>query len=105
VGLHLGSEDVLAWRRGRSRETRRRLVRIGVEALGGCIIERLELVILGGGKAVVVFRRGCIEIVGAGGMRVRRRQRRNRHELVVGLRVGEVILPGKIHCDGFGGGG
>jgi hypothetical protein len=53
--LHLRSEDVLAWRRRRPRETGRRLVRIGVEALGGCIIERLELVILGGGKAVVVF--------------------------------------------------
>jgi hypothetical protein len=55
----LGSEDVLARRCGRPRETGRRLVRIGVEALGGCIIERLELVILAGGKAIVVFLCTC----------------------------------------------
>lgn len=72
-------------------------MRVCIEALGCGIIERLELVILTGREGVVVFRRGCIEVIGAGGMRVRRRQRRNRHELVIGLRVGKVVLPGEIH--------
>lgn len=48
-------------------------------------------------KGSFTDRRGCVEVIGAGGMRVRRRQRRNRHELVVGLRVGKVVLPSEIH--------
>lgn len=50
-------------------------------------------------------RRGCIKVVGAGRMRVRWCQRRNRHELVVGLSAGEAVLPGKVHGEAIGGGG
>jgi hypothetical protein len=59
VNLNLGSKDGLAWRRGRSRETGCGLVRIGVEALGGCIIEGLELVVLASRQGIVVFLCRC----------------------------------------------
>lgn len=55
VALDLRSEDVLTGRRRRPRETGRRLVRVGIEALGGGIIEGLELIILTGRQGIECF--------------------------------------------------
>lgn len=55
---------------------------------------------LGARTRVSYRRRGVIEVVGAGGVGIRGRQRRNCHELRVWLRASKVLLLGVVHYGG-----